>query len=112
MKEIPQSVSCVLQALNDAGYDAYIVGGAVRDMLLGRKVKDYDITTAARPEEVIAIASLKGWQVVDKLGQNFGVVLLVVEGTPIEVATFRGERYGADSHRPYEVWFAEKMCGI
>lgn len=106
---IPQKIEQVLQALQGAGYEAYVVGGAVRDMVIGRKVKDYDITTKARPREVIALANQIGWRVVDKLGQNFGVVMLVVKGMPIEVATFRGERYGEDSHRPAEVWYAATL---
>lgn len=106
---IPKNVYAVLEALYDGGYEAYIVGGAVRDMLIGRKVKDYDITTRARPEEIIALAERKGWRVIDRLGQNFGVVMLVVEGTPMEVTAFRGERYGEDSHRPAKVWYAETL---
>jgi tRNA nucleotidyltransferase/poly(A) polymerase len=100
INNIPKNVYAVLEALYDWGYEAYIVGGAVRDMLIGRKIKDYDITTKARPEETIALAGRKGWRVIDRLGQNFGVVMLVVEGTSIEVTAFRGERYGEDSHRP------------
>ena len=103
---LPDHVVSILTALTTAQYQAYVVGGAVRDLLRGEEPQDYDIATDAKPEDVIAIAGQQGWKVVDKLGRNFGVVLLVVKGHKAEVATFRGERYGADSHRPETVWYA------
>lgn len=57
---LPTAIRDVLQGLLGAGYAAYLVGGAVRDMVIGRKVVDYDITTAAKPEAVIGIASQQG----------------------------------------------------
>ena len=103
---LPDHVVAILTALTTAQYQAYVVGGAVRDLLRGEQPQDYDIATDAKPEDVIAIAGQQGWKVIDKLGRNFGVVLLVVNGHKAEVATFRGERYGADSHRPETVWYA------
>ena len=107
--DFPPYIAAILRALKDRGYSAYIVGGAVRDWLRGAVPVDYDIATAARPEEVINLAKEKGWQVVDKLGHNFGVVLVVVGRHKAEVATFRGERYGSDSHRPAQVWYADTI---
>ncbi|PID51699.1 MAG: polynucleotide adenylyltransferase, partial [Candidatus Moraniibacteriota bacterium] len=52
IKHIPQEVQTVLRALTDAGYEAYIVGGCVRDIVLKKTPKDWDITTNATPEEV------------------------------------------------------------
>ena len=106
---LPPHIKAILDALRDENHPAYIVGGAVRDLLRGAVPGDYDIATAAKPENVIAIARQKGWQVVDKLGHNFGVVLVVVDGHKAEVATFRGERYGSDSHRPAQVWYADTI---
>lgn len=107
--DFPPYIAAILRALQDRSYPAYIVGGAVRDWLRGAVPLDYDLATAARPEEVINLAKEKGWQVVDKLGHNFGVVLVVVGGHKAEVATFRGERYGSDSHRPAQVWYADTI---
>ena len=103
--QFPEYVNRILQALNDAGYQAYVVGGAVRDLLLGLTPGDFDLTTSAKPEQVLAVARAQNFGSVDKLGQNFGVVVLTVPGHTVEVATFRGERYGTDVHRPAEVWY-------
>lgn len=103
----PGYLEQVLAVLEAAGYEAYVVGGAVRDLLLGKEPGDFDVTTKARPEEVCAVARRAGWTVVDKLGQNLGVVVVVVDGHSVEVATFRGERYGVGAHRPDAVWYCD-----
>ncbi|NLP40890.1 MAG: CCA tRNA nucleotidyltransferase [Veillonellaceae bacterium] len=108
-KKIPDTVKVILSVLEKAGHQAYIVGGAVRDLLRGVEPYDYDITTSARPEQVLDCAKSQRWQVVDNLGQNFGVVMLIINGQTFEVTTFRGERYGEDSHRPEQVWFADSL---
>lgn len=109
LEKIPPKIKNILQIINAAGFQAYIVGGAVRDLLSGRSPQDYDITTDARPEQTAVIARQAGWQVIDRLGQNFGVVALVSDGEMIEVATFRGERYGTDAHRPESIWFTKNI---
>lgn len=105
----PPYIVQLLSALTAAGQEAYVVGGAVRDLLLGLTPGDYDVTTSARPEQVCEIAGRNGWKVVDKLGRNMGVVVVVVDGHGVEVATFRGERYRTDVHRPAEVWFCDNL---
>ena len=106
----PDYTKKILQALNDAGFEAYLVGGAVRDLLLGKTPGDYDITTSALPEEVLNICHAQGWQTVDKLGHNFGCVIIVLGGEPTEVTTFRGERYDdSDMHRPAATWFCKTL---
>jgi tRNA nucleotidyltransferase/poly(A) polymerase len=87
--QFPEYVNRILQALNDAGYQAYVVGGAVRDLLLGLTPGDFDLTTSAKPEQVLAVARAHNFGSVDKLGQNFGVVVLVVAGS-----------YGGSGHFP------------
>ena len=52
---IPENAAVILKGLSEAGYEAYVVGGCVRDSLLGREPKDWDITTSARPEQVKAV---------------------------------------------------------
>lgn len=83
--------------LTDAGHVAYWVGGCVRDFLLGREPKDFDIATAACPDAVLAL--FPGSQLV---GAHFGVVLLP---NGIEVATFRSEGQYSDGRHPSEVRF-------
>ena len=107
----PAYVLKTLQILNAAGYEAYVVGGAVRDLLLGLVPGDYDITTNARPEQIAAVLGSAGYTLAEKLGENFGVVVAVTEGHPLEIATFRNERYayGQDAHRPAEVWYCDTL---
>ena len=106
MKEV---VHRILRALNDAGFEAYVVGGAVRDLLMHKEPHDYDITTSARPEEIMDVAAKQNWQSVDVNSKTFGVVVLVIGGETYEVASFRGEVYGEDSHRPERVWYAASL---
>ena len=108
--KIPPKVLSILHALEAAGFEAYVVGGAVRDLLLGREPGDFDITTNALPEQTMAVAKAAGWGVVDNLGNNFGCVVVLLQGEAFEVTTFRGEKYGqTDSHRPAEVWFCPTL---
>ena len=102
-------VRSVLEALNENGFEAYIVGGAVRDLLMKRQPHDYDVTTSARPKEIQQVAAAKGWHTVEIQSERFGIVVLVVDGLTVETASFRGESYGADSHRPEEVWYADSL---
>lgn len=106
---IPEYVTKVITVLQEAGFEAYIVGGAVRDLLLRRQPEDYDIASNARPDEIKLVARRAGFGIVDELGQNFGVMLLTVDKHPVEVASFRNETYGADAHRPSEVWYCDTL---
>lgn len=99
----------LLRLLSDAGFEAYIVGGAVRDILMGHKPHDYDIVTSARPDEVIAVVRAHGFKAGDPVGKSFGVVIAVVPEGSYEIATYRSERYGVDSHRPEEVTYADTL---
>ena len=108
--KLPTYTKSILQALNEAGYEAYVVGGAVRDLLLRREPGDYDITTNARPQQVLSLCQAKGWRTVDQLGHNFGCVLIALDGFPTEVTTFRGESYDdSDVHRPTHTWFCDRL---
>ena len=107
----PDYVLKTLNILEDAGYEAYVVGGAVRDLLLGLEPGDYDIATNGRPEQVASLLHAAGYFLAEKLGRNFGVVVAVTEGHSLEIATFRNERYvyGEDAHRPAEVWYCNTL---
>lgn len=106
----PSYTKKILSALNAAGYEAYLVGGAVRDLLLGKSPDDYDITTNALPEQVLAVCKQHDWKTVDQLGHNFGCVVIVINGVATEVTTFRGERYNDDDmHRPAATWFCSSL---
>jgi len=87
------------QRFADAGHQFYLVGGPVRDALMGRPVNDLDFTTDARPEQVLALVSpiASG---VWTTGIEFGTVGVQVGGQPCEITTFRADRYDRVSRNP------------
>jgi tRNA nucleotidyltransferase/poly(A) polymerase len=85
----------VMSRLEDKGFEAYLVGGSVRDQVLHRSVKDYDVTTNALPEQVAAIFN----QTIP-VGAKFGVTVVMVDGEQIEVATYRADGNYSDGRRP------------
>lgn len=91
----------IVKRLREEGYQAYLAGGCVRDFLLGRPPQDYDIATDARPEDIGKI-----FPQTTAVGSQFGVVLVVVEGEPFEVATFRYDGPYLDGRRPSHIRFA------
>lgn len=99
----------LLSILEKAGFEAYIVGGAVRDILLGKEPHDIDIVTKAKPEEVQEILRKNGIYCTDLVGKSFGVVVAKIESASYEIATFRKERYGQDAHRPEVVEYADTL---
>jgi tRNA nucleotidyltransferase (CCA-adding enzyme) len=100
--QIPDAVLEVLDTLGKAGHRSWLVGGAVRDLLLHheRTVADYDVATPARPE---AVAKL--FRKVIPTGIAHGTVTVLTRAGPIEVTTFRGEGAYADGRRPDSVTF-------
>lgn len=98
--KLPQYVLTVLNRLNEAGFEAYCVGGAVRDLQLGLTPKDFDVATAATPAQVAEV-----FPQVDYVGAHFGVSLVEVDGFSVEVATFRSEASYSDSRHPDDVKF-------
>lgn len=96
----------LLRKLNQAGHPAYFVGGCVRDSLLGRPVHDWDITTAARPEEVMAL-----FPRCVPTGIAHGTVTVLWEGESFEVTTFRTEGAYTDGRHPDAVSFVADLEG-
>jgi poly(A) polymerase len=105
----------IVRDLRQRGFQAYFVGGCVRDLLLGREPKDYDVATSARPEEVMAV-----FPETYAVGAQFGVVLVPSSGEAsrhdsgalsqygaIEVATFRNDIGYSDGRHPDEVRFSK-----
>lgn len=90
----------IVRRLRHAGYEAYLAGGCVRDELLGREPSDFDVATGAPPEVVQDL-----FPRTVPVGAKFGVILVVEEGTPFEVATFRSDEAYVDGRRPTEVHF-------
>src|SRR5262245_49501997 len=88
----------ICRALQRAGYQALLVGGCVRDLLLARESTDYDVATNARPDQVLQLFS-NGITV----GAQFGVILVPQDGMKVEVATFRSDIGYADGRHPDRV---------
>jgi len=86
--------------LRTAGHQAWLVGGCVRDLLLGRRPKDYDVATDARPERVAALFGKS-----EQVGAHFGVMLVRDNAAQVEVATFRSDFTYSDGRRPDAVHF-------
>ncbi len=97
----------LLGLLNKAGFEAYCVGGCVRDALRGVPPHDYDVTTSALPEEVLQVFS--GLPVV-KTGLKHGTVTVVFRGLPVEVTTFRVDGNYSDGRRPDGVRFTPSLA--
>lgn len=109
---IPTPVARVLDVLHRAGYEAYIVGGCVRDHLMGRIPGDYDVTTSALPEETMA--AFAGWRIVET-GLQHGTVTVVSkqeDGTyyNVEVTTFRIDGVYLDNRHPESVTFTRSLA--
>lgn len=87
------------ERFNSAGFDLYLVGGSVRDAFLERPIEDLDFTTAARPEEIFRI--IEPWaDTTFRVGEAFGTIAAIKDGTSVEITTFRNEVYRDESRKP------------
>ncbi len=101
---IPASVSSVIETLQQNGHQAHVVGGCVRDLLMGRKPKDWDVTTDALPAETAALFAK-----VIPTGMKHGTVTVLVDDEPIEVTTYRTDGDYTDGRRPDSVRFGVSL---
>jgi poly(A) polymerase len=95
-----QAAIQIIRRLRKAGFEALLAGGCVRDMLCGKKPKDYDVVTSAKPAEVCGL-----FHRTIKVGAKFGVIIVLIDKHQIEVATFRAETGYSDGRRPDNVSF-------
>lgn len=103
---IPKRVQKLLDMLENAGFEAYIVGGCVRDSLMGFQPHDFDVTTSAFPEETKRVfARMK----VIETGIKHGTVTVLSEGCPVEITTYRVDGEYLDSRRPESVSFTRSL---
>ncbi len=106
--KIPSEVAGVVEKLQKAGFKAYVVGGCVRDLLRGVKPKDWDVTTSAKPEEILKLFP-------ESFYENKFLTVTVKTGSPdsaiaeVEVTTFRAEGKYTDKRHPDEVRFAKTL---
>lgn len=102
--KIPGNVERIIRTLNDHGYEAYAVGGCVRDTLLDRKPGDWDITTSARPQQVKELFR----RTIDT-GIQHGTVTVMMDKTGYEVTTYRIDGEYEDGRHPKQVEFTSSL---
>lgn len=103
---LPPSVAFAIDRLERAGFEAYAVGGCVRDSLLGRAPNDWDITTSARPDQTAAcFADLRTIET----GIQHGTLTVLIDGEPFEITTYRLDGAYADNRHPIAVTFSTRI---
>lgn len=101
---LPSSVEYVLSKLKENGYQAYVVGGAVRDFLMGKTPHDYDLTSDALPSQISDV--FKDFYQ-EHSGEKHGTIRVIVDHKPIEITTFRCDEGYTDYRRPDNVEFVK-----
>ncbi len=102
--ELFQYAAEIVEVLRREGYDAFLVGGSIRDSVMGKTAKDCDITTNARPDHVQAL-----FPRTVPIGIEFGTVMVLQDDLPFEVTTFRADGRYEDGRRPESVSFSEHV---
>ncbi|MGI6297300.1 MAG: CCA tRNA nucleotidyltransferase [Minisyncoccales bacterium] len=106
-KEMPQYVLIGLNSLKTAGFSAFVVGGAVRDHLLGKTPQDWDIATNAKPEEIIKVFDALNMKTLYE--NEFGTVTIFIQGKALEITTFRVEGNYTDKRHPELIKWTDKI---
>ena len=102
----PEYLKKIINRIELSGHEAFIVGGALRDAMLGREVNDYDVTTSALPFEIAEIFS--DLHVIET-GLKHGTVTVVADGHPVEITTYRVDGDYKDSRHPDGVRFTKRI---
>lgn len=103
---IPSKAKTIITLLENAGFEAFCVGGAVRDSIMGLNPTDWDITTSASPEDTVMV--FKDYKTVDT-GLKHGTLTVVIDKTPFEVTTYRVDGDYNDNRHPENVHFTKKL---
>lgn len=109
INKIPKEVAFIAQTLENAGFEAFLVGGCVRDLLLNKKPNDWDITTNAKPDQIVSLFPHTFYE------NTFGTVGVVIDNvsdetlSKIEITPYRIEGKYSDNRRPDEVIFTDKL---
>ena len=104
--EIPSGANEIIHTLQNNGYEAFLVGGCVRDSILGRPIHDYDITTSATPYEMMKVFNDKR---IIETGLQHGTITIVINGEGYECTTYRIDGNYSDSRRPDSVTFTRNL---
>ena len=103
---IPSKAKTIITLLENAGFEAFCVGGAVRDSIMGLNPTDWDITTSASPEDTVMV--FKDYKTVDT-GLKHGTLTVIIDKTPFEVTTYRVDGDYNDNRHPENVHFTKKL---
>lgn len=106
--DLPEEVEYVIDEIMSAGYEAYLVGGCVRDFIMGVIPKDYDVTTDATPDEVHRVFDNMDVHIIDT-GIKQGTVTVIRNHVPVEVTTYRTESTYSDNRHPDDVRFSKSL---
>lgn len=104
MIKLPKGVGQIIKTIEAAGFQAYVVGGGIRDSLLGIQAEDWDLATSAKLEELIKL-----FPQAQVIGEKYGVIRVPGEELSIEIASFRKEGAYSDHRRPDEVIFTDSI---
>lgn len=104
--KLPASANRALTMLQNAGYEAYVVGGCVRDSLLHKTPEDWDVTTSAKPEQIVEVFHSERTILT---GAEHGTVTVLLEGTSIEITTYRIDGDYTDHRHPDAVTFTASL---
>jgi len=106
MFHLPEQVDMAIAILEENGYEAYIVGGCVRDLIIGVTPKDYDITSNALPSEVMYV--FRKYRIIET-GLKHGTVTVILQHMPIEITTYRIDGNYSDNRHPDNVDFTKSL---
>jgi len=104
--EIPSGANEIIHTLQNNGYEAFLVGGCVRDSILNRPIHDYDITTSATPDEMMEV--FKDKRIIET-GLQHGTITILIDGEAYECTTYRIDGNYSDSRRPDSVTFTQSL---
>lgn len=103
---VPSQVNTAIEILCGKGHSAYVVGGAVRNLMMDIPVNDWDITTSALPEETLEL--FRDFRTIET-GIKHGTVTVIIDGMPLEITTYRIEKGYSDNRHPDKVEFTDRV---
>ena len=106
---VPSKAAAVLNVLHENGHEAYVVGGCVRDALMGREPNDWDVTTSALPEVTMSLFEKRSGFRAIPTGIKHGTITVISRGEHIETTTFRIDGEYTDCRRPDHVDFTDSL---
>ena len=104
--KLPVQVNTAIKLLNESGFEAYVVGGCVRDAVMGKVPNDFDITTSAYPEEMKSVFA--SYRIIET-GIQHGTLTVIVDGIPLEITAYRIDGEYLDNRHPENVSFSRNL---